>query len=209
MNLENYIEEYEAALLSVDQFEAKNVLDSVLDANSDLKVIEEIVYTVLEKIGTMWESGEVSLAQIYMAGQITEKIMEDYFIETDEVKIDKPKMAICVLDDYHSLGKSMVISVIKSNGYLVTDYGHGLTVDEIVDRAIEDELDVLLVSTLMIASAMNIKNIRKKLDEANSMIKLVVGGAPFRLNNNLWKEVGAYATSAHASGVIDIIKEVK
>jgi methanogenic corrinoid protein MtbC1 len=209
MDLAELSLDYETALLSVDQQEARRILDSVFHEKDGLRTIEDIVYTVLERVGNKWEAGEVSLAQIYMAGQITEKIMDEFLPVNSELRISKPNMAICVLDDYHALGKSMVKSVLKSNGYLIKDYGEGLSVDAIVAKVLDDDIDVLLVSTLMIASALNVKKIRQELDKAQSSVKIIAGGAPFRLKENLWKEVGSYARNDSASDIIKIVESLE
>ena len=82
------------------------------------------------------------------------------------------------------------------------------TVDEIVNKALESEIEILLISTLMFASALKVKNIKEELNKVNSSIKIIVGGAPFRLNSNLWEEVGADAKGDSAADVIEIINKV-
>lgn len=100
----------------------------------------------------MWLDGSVSLSQVYMSGRICEELVENIFpyAETDQ----KPsrKMAIAVLEDYHMLGKRIVYSMLKSAGLGLLDYGH-VEVEEIVHRVIEDDIQILLISTLMLPSA--------------------------------------------------------
>jgi len=207
MDLEKIISDYGVALLSVDQPEAKKILDEYFNSNKDMQTIETIIGASLKGIGEKWEKGEASLAQVYMAGLITERIVAEYLLVNSELRINAPKMAICVLDDYHALGKRMVLSIIKSHGYIISDFGQGLSVDEIVNRALDNNIELLFISTLMFASALKVKDIKEKFDKANSKIKIIVGGAPFRLNSSLWEEVGAYAKGDSASDVISIIEK--
>jgi len=207
MNLNNSSSEYEAALLSINQLESKRILDTFHNKQG-MKVVEEVIGAALESIGEKWESGEASLAQVYMAGLITEKLIEEYLPIKSDHRKDEPKMAICVLEDQHALGKRMVLSTIRSNGYTIIDFGQGLSVEDIVKKVIDEKIEVLLISTLMFASALKVKNITEKLNKLNYKIKIIVGGAPFRLNSNLWTEVGADADGKGASDIVNIIKKV-
>jgi methanogenic corrinoid protein MtbC1 len=64
---------------------------------------------------------------------------------------------------------------------------------------------ILLISTLMLASALRVKEVRAMLDAVSTDVKLIVGGAPFRLAANLWREVGADAMGNNASDTIAIV----
>jgi methanogenic corrinoid protein MtbC1 len=50
--------------------------------------------------------------------------------------------------------------------------------------------------------------VRARLQALGSEVKVVVGGAPFRLDDQLWKEVGADAMGREASEALDIIAKM-
>ncbi len=77
----------------------------------------------------------------------------------------------------------------------------------LVDRVKEDRIKILLLSVLMLPSAIRIKEVTDNLKRDNIDIKIIVGGAPFRFDNNLWKEVGADATGIAASDAVRIVSE--
>ena len=58
----------------------------------------------------------------------------------------------------------------------------------------------------MLPSALKIKELRAKLDVAGLAVKLVVGGAPFRFDPQLWREVGADACGQNALEAIEIVR---
>ena len=117
-------------------------------------------------------------------------------------------MAIAVLEDYHLLGKRIVYSTLRAGGFDLLDYGRA-EVDELVNRIRRDGIEVLLVSTLMLPSALRVKDVRTKLDDAGEKVKIVVGGAPFRLDDQLWKEVYADAVGKNASEAVEIVKTIR
>ena len=60
----------------------------------------------------------------------------------------------------------------------------------------------------MLPSALKIKQVRDKLVEMALDVKIVVGGAPFRFDAQLWQEVGADAMCRTASEALPLIKGV-
>ena len=61
----------------------------------------------------------------------------------------------------------------------------------------------------MLNSALDVKEFILKLREENLRTKVVVGGAPFRFDANLHKEIGADAYGKSASDVLEIIKMLR
>ncbi|HPX97836.1 MAG TPA: cobalamin-dependent protein, partial [Thermotogota bacterium] len=91
-------------------------------------------------------------------------------------------------------------------GYEVTDFGDGLTPERIVEKTIESRIEILLISTLMYVSALKVEELRGQFDREGYRVKIIVGGAPFRLDEGLWERVGADAGSRTASDVFDLLE---
>jgi methanogenic corrinoid protein MtbC1 len=199
--------EFEQSLLAMDRLRARSILQSLLATQSATPLVEQLIVPVLEKIGTQWETGRLALSQVYMSGRICEELVDWLLPPADPQRKNQPKMAIAVLEDYHLLGKRLVYSMLRASGYEVTNYGR-TDVDSLVKKTVQDRIGVLLISTLMLNSALRVKLVRARLTEAELPVKLVVGGAPFRLDPQLWREVGADATSPTASGVVAVIHQL-
>ncbi|MCR3921321.1 MAG: cobalamin-dependent protein [Firmicutes bacterium] len=213
VNRVDYIDEklsddFTNALLSVNRVEASRIIESYFAVAKSFAAIERIIGQALEKIGNGWEDGTVSLSQVYMSGVIAEEITDSYLPKLQIKRKAKPRLAIVVLQDHHSLGKKIVSSIVRANGFHLIDFGAGLHADEIVKLAIENEIDVLLISTLMLTSAMKVKDIKDELEKRESKIRIIVGGAPFRLDSSLWRKVGADADGKNASHIIETISQV-
>lgn len=207
-DFEKIQKEFVHALLAVNIKVAEGIL---LDISADFSMIEiadNLLAPSLESIGTGWEEGTVALAQVYMSGRICEQLVEKILKTSAPARSGQPKIAMAVIEDYHSLGKKIVLSVLKVAGYEVLDYGHGLSTTEVINRALEDEIEILLISTLMLPSALLIRNMTKLLKLRSSGIKVVVGGAPFLFDKDLWKEVGADAMGSNASDAIGLVKRI-
>ncbi len=199
------VEDFQTALLSIDRIRANEVFESIYKANGNFNMLEQLTMEALERIGSGWEDGQLSLSQVYMSGVICEELIEQYIPKYMASYKDKPKIAIGVLQDHHALGKRIVYSVLRAGGYTVFDFGEGLTVKEIVDKTIEENIEFLLISTLMLPSALKVESVIKTLRKKGSTAKVIVGGAPFRMDENLWQKVNADADGKNGTEVTEII----
>ena len=195
---------FEEALLAVDRITAKDIMNEASAGATPVQAIENLVLPALTRIGQGWEKGTTALAQVYMAGRICEELVDSMLPAGVREAKARRKMAIVVLEDFHVLGKRIVYSVLRASGFDLLDYGRQ-DVAGLVRRVEEDGIEVLFISTLMLPSALRVAKAREKLDHRT---KLVVGGAPFRLDEELWREVGADAMGRTAADAIRIAKDL-
>ena len=191
------------ALLSLDRLSARRIVDDELSLISPIDFVETVVIGSLERIGAQWQTGDIALSQVYMAGRICEDLVDEILPPADPARKNQPRMAICVLSDHHKLGKAIVYSILRASGFDLLDYGT-MEIDALVDRVTADNVQILLVSVLMLQSALKVKQLRERL--APRDVKIIVGGAPFRLDDTLWREVGADAVCLSASEVVSTIE---
>jgi methylmalonyl-CoA mutase cobalamin-binding domain/chain len=202
------IEAFKMALLQIDRIKAAEIFESCYDRNNVFDVLEHLTMGALEEIGRGWEEGDFSLSQVYMSGIICEELIEKYMTIHELVPQKQIKIAIVVLQDHHALGKRIVYSILRASGYDLIDFGQGLSVEEVVEKAMNHNIDVLLISTLMLPSALNVKKVVEALREKKSLIKIIVGGAPFRLDSNLWQRVKADADGKNGTEVTKLIEQL-
>jgi methanogenic corrinoid protein MtbC1 len=196
------------ALISVDQPRAKELLTTPQPGTNPYHLIEERVVPALEAIGIGWENGTYSLSQVYMSGRICEEILTSYILPSlDKIHPNQPHMAIAVLEDYHLLGKRIVYSILRSSGFELANYGR-MEVDALVKKVMDDQIEILLISVLMLPSALRVEKLKTELLKARSHVKIVVGGAPFRFDKNLWQTVGADASGSTAFDAVNIVRRL-
>lgn len=200
------IDDFQTALLQVDRVKAAEIVDSLYRSNQNFETLEYLTMEALERIGDGWEDGHISLSQVYMSGIICEELIEKYIPKYHIVYKNKPKIAIAVLLDNHALGKRIVYSVLRAGGYDLMDFGQGLSVEEMVGKTLQEKIDILLISTLMLPSALKVKHVVESLRAQNASVKVIVGGAPFRLDDSLWKKVGADAHGKNGTKVKQLIE---
>jgi len=194
---------FEHALLAMDRVEARRVFER-LGLEAHTTAWDELVLPVLERMGAEWEAGRLSLAQVYMGARICEDLVGAVTPAADS-QPGRPSVAIGVLDDSHALGKRIVLGVVRAAGFAVTDLGSQLSAKAMAEQAIDSRIDVLLVSTLMLRSALQVDVLTRTLRRARAHTRVVVGGAPFRFDRALWQAVGADAMGGTASDALRLL----
>ena len=199
---------FETALLSTNRGTAQKIIADSCSRLPPLTCIETLIIPVLEEIGKKWETGEVALSQVYMSGRYCEEIVDAMLPPGHPDRKNQPKMAIGVLEDHHTLGKRILISIIRAAGYEILDYGAGISAHTMVDNVTRDQIKVLLISTLMLPAALKIKDVTSQIREKIQDTRIIVGGAPFRFDKTLYTEVGADAMGYSASDTLKIIQNI-
>jgi methanogenic corrinoid protein MtbC1 len=203
--MEALIRDFREALEALDRLRADTLFEQARAGRAPLEVVERLVVPALAQIGQAWQDGSVALSQVYMSGRFCEELVERVLPPSDPDRKHQPRSAIVVLNDYHMLGKRIVYSVLRAAGFELFDYGH-MGPEELVERAIADRVRVLLISVLMLPSALKIRQVRDGLLARGADVKIAVGGAPFLFDAELWREVGADAMGGSAADAVAIIE---
>lgn len=195
--------ELKSALLDFDTDRVRKIL-LLQNGNIDIpKLLEEVLYD----IGIEWEKGELALSHVYMSGNICEKLLNEIYIHRAPLYQQQPRLAIATFIDHHSLGKNLVLSVLRSSGFLITDLGQGISLPNLATKVEEERIEILLISVLMLSSALKIKELHQELVHRNYHVKLLVGGAPFNFDKFLWQDIGADAMGCSPSEALTILKD--
>lgn len=196
---------FEEALLTMDRQLARRLFFEAHLQVEPLASIDKYVIAALDDIGRGWESGDLALSQVYMSGRICEELIEEALPCNAPTLRASPIIGIAAFEDHHMLGKRIVQSMLRSAGYRLIDYGR-LDAESAVRHAEMDELEFLCLSVLMLNSALHLAPLKRELEKLGTGVRMIAGGAPFRLDENLGKEVGADAVGRTASDAIDIIR---
>lgn len=194
---------FEQGLISLNRVKVKDIIQELNDEWTPSDIVDNLITPVLGDIGDRWEAGEVALSQVYMSSIITEELIDSLLLTKTPIK-SHPKMAIVVLDDFHALGKIIVYKALRSAGFVLEDYGLGASVDQLVRRTNDDDVKILLISVLMLPAALKVSELKRSLPN----VKIIVGGAPFRLDKQLANEVGADEMGTNAFEAIEIVNRL-
>ena len=219
--LKDVLEEFNEALFDTDRERAMEIVtNAVEDGYSPEDVVFKVVIPAVDgMIKAISEDMDANLAQHFMTSQIAAEVTEAMVVKFD---IPPEKIGRVIIgtskDDLHTLGKRIVIGCLKSMMIDVIDLGTNVPAERFVEEAQKQDAQVIAISSMMVHTATNkdgCTKVRQLLKEKGleDKIKIIVGGAPYRFDSNLYKVVGAdaWADDGISAGKVisDMIKGVK
>lgn len=217
---QSFFTRYYEALLDTDRDQAIGLLLRALDEGAaPEEVVFDVVTPAIERMSRdLTKDLATTLSQHFIAAQISEEAIEmllPLFSAAPEI------MGSIVIGtsagDFHGLGKKIVRGCLRTKMFTVTDLGVNVPAERFVDQAIALDASVIAISAMMVHTALGADGalkVRQILHERGleSRIKILVGGAPFRFDGNLYRSVSADAWAENgieATRVIaELVKEV-
>lgn len=147
-----------------------------------IEVIEGPLMDGMNIVGDLFGSGKMFLPQVVKSARVMKKAVAYLlpFIEAEKNGVQsfsgKILMAT-VKGDVHDIGKNIVGVVLACNNYEVIDMGVMVPADKIIQKAIEENVDIIGLSGLITPSLDEMVTVAKEMERANLNIPLMIGGA--------------------------------
>lgn len=193
--------------------EAKTLAQQSLAKGIDpLESINKGFVVGIDHVGQKFSLGEAFLPELVIAGEAMKSalsVLEPEMAKRGTQRSVLGKVVLATVEgDIHDIGKTLVGTMLSSNGFQVFDMGVDVPIDDIVAKAIEVDADIVGVSALLTTTMVNQKTVIHKLDEAGlrSKVKVMVGGAP--VTRDWADEIGADGFSEDAIGAVGVAKQL-
>ena len=156
----------------------KSALDSGMPA---LAIINEHLLSGMKVVGELFGKGEMQLPFVLQSAEVMKSAvayLEPFIEKTDDEGRGKILLAT-VKGDVHDIGKNLVDIILSNNGYETVNIGIKQTVNQIIDAANENNVDVIGMSGLLVKSTVIMKENLQELDSRGLGKKwpVVLGGA--------------------------------
>lgn len=198
------------SIVNLDEEIAIKLANKAIKDNMNLMdVIEKGYAAGIRSVGELWEEGEYFLPELMSGAQIMQNCLDLLIphLQKGSEEISRGKVVIATIEgDIHSIGKTIVGTMLRAYGYEVHDLGADVPAEKIIDVAIEKDADVIGVSALLTTTMFGQKKIIEILKERNLLerFKVILGGAPV---TSSW--VNECNADGFAENAIDAVKLVK
>jgi 5-methyltetrahydrofolate--homocysteine methyltransferase len=215
------LDAYLTALFDTDKPSALRIVQNALDNGmTPEKVVFKVIIPGMERmIGGMISDNLVTLSQHFLAAQIAEEVVDRLIPLFAAVPEVRGHVVIGTSHgDFHGLGKKIVIGCLRARMFEITDLGISVAPERFVDEAVAVDAEVIAISSMMVHTATGergARRVRQIIQERGleRKLRIIVGGAPYRFHDNLFREVGADAwadTAAEAPAVVArLVQEVR
>ena len=136
----------------------------------------------MNKVGELFGAGKMFLPQVVKTARTMKKAVAilQPIIESEKVEGSAAAgkvLLATVKGDVHDIGKNIVAVVMACNGYDIVDLGVMVPAETIVQRAIEEKVDMIGLSGLITPSLEEMAHVAVELEKAGLDIPLLIGGA--------------------------------
>jgi MerR family transcriptional regulator, light-induced transcriptional regulator len=197
--------------LAGDRAGGRAVIDKALAAGIPVREIYTGIFQpVLWETGVLWQQNKATVAKEHFVTGVVRRIMDqphDKVAATGRTsRRDKREVAACVGEELHEIGIRMVADFFEMDGWDVNYTGANTPVKSIIAAVKDQKADVLALSITMPSRLADVGYLIRSLraDEDTAQVKIIVGGYPFAILPDLWKQVGADAVAAGAEDAVAV-----
>jgi methylmalonyl-CoA mutase cobalamin-binding domain/chain len=214
--IEQIIVKYQEAIFDTDKNAALKVVHDALEKGiSPRDIVFKVVVPSIEYMSTsIAQNFGANLAQHFMTAQIASQVTDEMISLFEVPPQIIGKMVIGTsFGDFHGLGKKIVIGCLKAQMIETVDLGLNVTAEKFVDSAVEQEAQVIGISSMMLHTARGENGcvkVRKILTQKGiqNRIKIIVGGAPYKYDRELYRIVQADAWAENGTAAGQIVKSL-
>ena len=155
-------------------------INSALKIYSPLDIIQNILMEGMKKLGVLFEKGEVYLPQLIRSSETMNKavnIITPHLKSDEKVKAKGKILMATVEGDVHDIGKNIVGTVLKCNGYEIIDLGVMVPKETILSTAKEQNVDIITLSGLITPSLKEMEKVLKYFQENSMKTPILIAGA--------------------------------
>jgi corrinoid protein of di/trimethylamine methyltransferase len=210
MDKEGLYEQISNAIIDLNKEKALELARRAIKEDLNLlEVIEKGYARGIQKIGDLWEEGSYFLPELMLGGKIVQEVLEVLMphLKSGDTKFSAGKVIIATIQgDIHSIGKTIVGTILSANGFEVYDLGADVPAERIVNEAIKRDVDLIGVSALLTTTMVGQKDVIQILKDkgVRDKFKVIFGGAP--VSQSWVNEAGA---DGYADNAIEAVKLVK
>ena len=169
----------------INDFIVEDAQEAFEKIGSPLAVIEGPLMVGMNVVGDLFGSGKMFLPQVVKSARVMKKAiahLEPYLLEEkarnkDKSSNQKKVLLATVKGDVHDIGKNIVGVVLACNNYEIIDLGVMVPTQDILDKAIEHNVDVIGLSGLITPGLDEMVGVAAEMTRRGFETPLLIGGA--------------------------------
>lgn len=209
------IENLVLAVIDGDDELAAELAQEVVEKVEDLVPVVGKLTDVMRELGKKFETFEIFLPEMMVSSDAMAAAMDIIGPKLAKGGAAEKKGIVAIggaPGDMHEIGKNIVVTVLKADGFDVIDLGRDVAAIDFVKKAQEAKADIIGISALMTTTMPGAKEVIRLLEEKGirDKFKVIVGGAP---TNGKWaKEIGTDGWAENSTEAVELcnrLMEVK
>jgi len=187
---------------------ARKIVEEKIDPITALDALTETIRQVGDRFGRgeLWLPDLVGAAEAMQAAM---PILEEELKKTGAKREALGTVVVgTVFGDIHSIGKSMVCTLLVAGGFEVHDLGVNIKAEEFVEAIESHKADVLAMSALLTMTAAEQRKVINALKEKGirDKVKVMVGGGA--ITAEFAESIGADGYDPTAPGAVELARRL-
>jgi 5-methyltetrahydrofolate--homocysteine methyltransferase len=173
-----------ALVKGIDEFIETDTEAARQELKQAIQVIEGPLMNGMNRVGDLFGAGKMFLPQVVKSARVMKKAVAylQPFIEAEQASTDQVQtrgrvLMATVKGDVHDIGKNIVAVVLRCNNYDVIDMGVMVPGEEILEKAKEENADIIGLSGLITPSLEEMAKNAAEMQRQGFTIPLLIGGA--------------------------------
>lgn len=186
---------------------SKEVIAQKYDA---FEAIDKGLSKGMEKAGELFEEEEYFIPELLMC---SDAMYAGLDILKPHIKVDKSEVKIKIVigvveGDTHDIGKNLVKIMLETSGFDVVDLGRDVPPSIFVERAKEENANIIAISTLMTTTMDGMAEVIRILDKEDirEKFKIMIGGGP--ISQGFADKIGADGYSVNAAEAVRLARKL-
>jgi 5-methyltetrahydrofolate--homocysteine methyltransferase len=149
-----------------------------------LEIIEGPLMNGMNVVGDLFGAGKMFLPQVVKSARVMKKAVAQLlpYIEAEKEASGSRSTAGKILlatvkGDVHDIGKNIVGVVLGCNNYEVIDLGVMVPTEKILQKAVEEKVDIIGLSGLITPSLEEMVHVAEEMERLGMDLPLLIGGA--------------------------------
>ncbi len=205
---------FQAAQKAINEYnasEAKEVAErGIAEGIEPMELMNKGFIQGISQVGDRFAQGECFLPELIQAAdamRIATEIINAAIPAGKERR--KGKIVLGTVEgDIHDIGKTIVVSLLKANGFEVYDLGRDIATEKFIEKAEEVGADIIGTSALLTTTMEGQRKLEQALKKAGlkGKYKTMIGGAPV---TQRWADrIGADAYAEDAGEAVKKSKQL-
>ncbi|CFX95025.1 5-methyltetrahydrofolate-homocysteine S-methyltransferase, bacterial [Syntrophomonas zehnderi OL-4] len=167
-----------------------------------LDIVNQAMIPGIEEAGEMYDKKRYFLPQLMMAAETMKRAFAIIKpLLTVEGQTNTGVIVLATVEgDIHDIGKNIVAVLLENYGFKVVDLGKDVPTAVILERAAQEDADIIGLSALMTTTMPRMQEIVDGVKERGLRARVMVGGAV--LNQEYADQIGADAYSEDARSAV-------
>ncbi len=142
-------------------------------------VLNEVLLPAMKEVGDRFGRGELILPYVLQSAEVMKRSVAHLERYLDQVEgYTKGTVVLAtVYGDVHDIGKNLVGTILKNNGYTVHDLGRQVPLNTIIEAAEEHGADAIGVSALLVSTSKQMPLLVQELAARDLEYPVLIGGA--------------------------------